>query len=268
MSVNIPETYNGFMLQTDSIKVIKANGHTSYIFPVKLSNPRALTFQNLTIDESASGTTSFINTYTPTKKWVEDWKAGKAGKFDGSIGVTYLSGSPAQPNNHATTSSYGKISSANFPNALGVAEAETCNTTTYYFDLPYNCASGVHEPGQAGCVLVGDERAGIAHISFDVTVCTGTGGSGGTTPIPPPDYDPCKDLPPPPLPTVSNTFNGATGLRLMVREDPPCPPDNEDLPPLVIPDITDQLDNYPCAKALVAQMPNMKVDIAAKGYGD
>lgn len=68
MSVNTDETYEGFAIQTDSINVLEANGHTSYIFPVKLSSPRAVTFQNLTIDESAAGTLVFVNTYTPSKK--------------------------------------------------------------------------------------------------------------------------------------------------------------------------------------------------------
>ena len=55
MSLNLPEAFNGFAIETDSIKMIVANGHTSYVFPVKLNSPSAVTFQNLTIDEGQMG---------------------------------------------------------------------------------------------------------------------------------------------------------------------------------------------------------------------
>ncbi|MGA9637708.1 hypothetical protein [Flavobacterium sp.] len=66
MSVNTQDTYKGFALHTDSIKIIKSKDHTSYIFSVKQSSPRAITFQNLTIDEGPDGITSFVNTYVPS----------------------------------------------------------------------------------------------------------------------------------------------------------------------------------------------------------
>jgi hypothetical protein len=262
MSVNIPATYNGFTLQTDSIRVVHAGDHTSYVFPVKMANSRGTTFQNLTIDEGPNGTQTFINTYTPTKKWIAEWKAGKITKFDGSIGVTYINGisNAITPNINAT--SFGKISSANIPGALGLAElVEDCSTTTYYYEMPYPCASGRHMPGEPNCTLTGDERAGIAQFSIAVTVCQG-GGSGGTTPTPPPDYDPCDETPPPPLPTVSNIFNGATGLKLMVHEDPPCPPDDE-LPPLLpVVKAIKNLVKSPCLSNQVNKALNSKSTIS------
>lgn len=72
MSIQTDETYLGFKIITDSIKVIKDKGHTMYVFPVSLPSKRAISFQNLTIDESAERTLVFVNTYTPTKKWIAD----------------------------------------------------------------------------------------------------------------------------------------------------------------------------------------------------
>ncbi|SFG54900.1 hypothetical protein, partial [Pedobacter insulae] len=56
MSIHTDQTYLGFSIATDSIKVIKANGHTMYVFPVELPSKRAVAFQNLTIDEGPDGT--------------------------------------------------------------------------------------------------------------------------------------------------------------------------------------------------------------------
>ena len=143
MAINTAETYLGFKIITDSIKVIKAKGHTMYIFPVVLPSKRAISFQNLTIDESATGTVAFVNTYTPTKKWIEAWKKGRPGKFDGEISVKYLK------LNNGSKSLIQKT----------ITLAQICTTTTYYFEMPYLCASGNHYPGET-CTLLGDERAG------------------------------------------------------------------------------------------------------------
>ncbi|RZL61643.1 MAG: hypothetical protein EOO93_12785 [Pedobacter sp.] len=241
MSVNIPETYNGFAIQTDSIKVLNANGHTSYIFPVKLSSPNAITFQNLTIDESAKGTVVFVNTYKPTQKWIDDWKKGKKGKFDGDISVSYLTGSQNSSTPISTHSSNGKIAAIN--DKVALVDANGCNVTNYYFELPYNCGSGMHEPYDSGCYLTGDDRAGIALINFEVTVCGGGGGGGGSTsPNPPGDYNPCDGE----APIVRNTAtNGAKGDKLMVAENNPC--DDEPLPTLHderLPEDTDEIRSF------------------------
>lgn len=239
MSINIPETYNGFAVQTDSIKVLNTNGHTSYIFPVKLSSPNAITFQNLTIDESAKGTVVFVNTYKPTQKWIDDWKKGKEGKFDGDISVTYLSGNNNVAGSSNKFSSNGKIASTN--NNLSVIDANGCNVTTYYFELPYNCGSGQHGPYDSGCYLTGDDRAGIALINFEVTVCgpnnTVSGGGGSTSPNPPGEYNPCGGG----SPTVTIiAANGARGDKLMVAENNPC--DDEPLPTLPSDEPTEEAD--------------------------
>ncbi len=71
MSIQTTETYLGFNIITDSIKVIRHKGHTMYVFPVALSSKRATSFQNLTIDEGPAGTVAFVNTYTQQKNGLQ-----------------------------------------------------------------------------------------------------------------------------------------------------------------------------------------------------
>lgn len=215
MSIQTDETYLGFKIITDSIKVIKDKGHTMYVFPVSLPSKRAISFQNLTIDESAERTLVFVNTYTPTKKWIADWKEGHAGKFDGEISVTYLN-----LNNGSTSNSSGTANKKNNQNTISVEQ--TCTTTTYYFQTPYLCASGNHYPGQ-DCYLTGDDRAGYTYSQYNITTCVDENpGGGGTTTNPPPDYDPCP-TDPPTVPEVNNKKS----LRNKVMIVPPSECDEE-----------------------------------------
>ena len=117
--------------------------------------------------------------------------------------------------------------------------AQVCNTVTYVYSVPYQCASGNHGPGDSGCALQGSDRAGYANISNTVTTCydvylpTGEGGGGGggvTTPTPPPNYNPCDKLP------LIDVYRGVRGERLAVAAGtPPC--DLAPLPPapLIVP---------------------------------
>ncbi|MCY1527688.1 hypothetical protein D9M68_627640 [compost metagenome] len=157
MSINTAETYLGFNILTDSIKVIKDNGHTMYIFPVVLASKRAASFQNLTIDESTDGTVAFVNTYTPTKKWVQDWKNGHPGKFEGDISVTYLNLNNNYTPTSGTSSTKGKTSTT-------VSVAQICYTTTYYYEIPYACASGNHYPGEPCYYTDEADRAGYIYV--------------------------------------------------------------------------------------------------------
>lgn len=263
MAINTADTYAGFAVQTDNIKVIKANEHTSYIFPVKLSTPRATIFQNLTIDVSKTGTLIFINTYIPTQKWISEWKSGHPGKFDGNIGVTYLNSETDNSVSQAKTSATGvrgKIASATFSERVSLADgSQDCTTTTYYYQSAYNCASGRHGPNDSGCALVGDERAGYVNISFEITSCNGGGGGGGTSPTPPNDYDPCSGGGTPP----SVSYNGARGAKLMVHQNPDCNPQPPVTPEPTDPqprEIIDKVKN-PCLKAQTSVALNAKTTI-------
>ncbi|RZK23230.1 MAG: hypothetical protein EOO43_08705 [Flavobacterium sp.] len=243
MSIDLPETYKGFTVENSHVKMIVGGGHTSYVFPVKLSSPHAVTFQNLTIDESSSGTFAFITSYTPTKEWIDLWKEGKQGKFDGLIEVTpiNLDNGSSGPNIKESFSLNTKKISSLSP-LPKTALVQSCSTINYYYTIPYNCASGQHGPGE-NCGLTGSDRAGYANISNSVTTCydvefsptnTGGGGGGNTTPNPNPDYDPCPKT----LPTVET--NEVRGLRIAVAAGTPiC-----DLAPLPTPP---RIDTEPIA---------------------
>ena len=227
MAINTAETYLGFTILTDSIKVIKDKGHTMYVFPVVLPSKRAISFQNLTIDESDSGTVAFVNTYTPTKKWIAEWKKGHPGKFDGIINITYL-------NLNTVKQQYGD-GAKNLPTGINTAQtinkpaiAVVCTTTTYYHEVPYSCASGNHYPEDL-CYLTGDDRAGYNYFSYNITVCENEnpGGGGGTTPTPPPAYDPCPEDPP--------LISSKKSLRNKIMIVPPTECDEEEPLPQVPP---------------------------------
>ena len=250
MAINTPETFNGFQILTDSIKVIKDKGHVMYVFPVKLPSKRSISFQNLTIDEGPAGTIAFINTYTPTKKWIEEWKKGMPGKFEGNIGVTYLSlqnTSPLKLADGGNSSSTGKISAVN--NAISLTRS--CSTITYYYAIPYKCASGQHYPGDSGCHLIGDDAAGYVYITSEVTTCEDLpeplppSEGGGTTPTPPGNYDPCDSGT---SPVAIQAQNGATGAKLMVAATTPC--DEEPLP-LISEEDPLQAYNKLCASSFI-----------------
>lgn len=257
MSINTTETYLGFNIITDSIKVIKDKGHTMYVFPVVLPSKRAVSFQNLTIDESAERTLVFVNTYTPNKKWIEDLKKGHPGKFEGEISVTYLDlgNGTAQSSTHTSVkATRNETSSAQ--NSAIVNNAPVCTTTTYYYQVPYPCASGNHYPGQ-NCYLEGVDRAGYNYFSDDVTICVGNpgGGGGGTTPTPPGDYDPCPEDPTPP--GVSN--KKASGNKIMIIPPTDC---DEDIPlPEEPPAVIDTIINVKntCLKTLIQNILNSNI---------
>jgi len=242
MNINVPEVYDGFAIIKDSVKVIEGDGHTSYVFQVQLSSPFARSFQNLTIDESKDGVKAFVNTYTPTKRWLAESKSGHPGKFEGDIVITtinlgdktLLSSLESNPSINSKLDKTLKTSSLIGRPTTSVAEV--CTTTTYYYEVAYTCGSGLHLPGEA-CKLSDGGRAGYASASSIITVCTPVGGGnpgggseggggGSTTPNVPPGYNPCPTAPP-----IYSRSAGASGAIFAVRDDTtPCDP----APPVVI----------------------------------
>ncbi|MET0570714.1 MAG: hypothetical protein ABWZ79_04760 [Pedobacter agri] len=205
MSLTVIETVGGFAVITYSIKIIVYENHTSYIFPLQQSSEPAVSFRNLTIDESPAGTFAFITTYTPTKNWIDDYSNGKAGKFDGLIQLTPIDlGNNGYQKNiiESRSMDLNKLSSLNpIPKT---SLAQMCSTITYVYTVPYKCASGQHGPGE-DCGLSGSDRAGYARMSNAVTTCydvdinlptIGNGGGKLTTHTTPPKYNPCpKTIP-------------------------------------------------------------------------
>lgn len=260
MSINTAETYLGFKISTDSIKVIKHKGHTMYVFPVVLPSKRAISFQNLTIDESDSGTVAFVNTYTPSKKWIAEWKKDHPGKFDGEISVTYLDlgNGTAQSSTHTSVkATRNETSSAQ--NSAIVNNAPVCTTTTYYYQVPYPCASGNHYPGQ-DCYLEGVDRAGYNYFEYDITTYEDENpGGGGTTPTPPGDYDPCPEDPTPP--GVSN--KKSSGNKIMII--PPSPCDEEEPPSDIINNLKDPCLNSTFNAITNTENINNKINTLIQG---
>jgi hypothetical protein len=199
---------------------------------VPLTSPHARSFQNFTIDYCKESTIVFVNTYTPTKKWISERQSGHQGEFEGSISITaigqnaplllkssQLSNTVSDKRNAAS-----KLATLNPKPSLAVTQA--CTSTTYTYHVAFTCDSGTHLSGEL-CYLLGDARAGYATMSSVVTACTdigsnggGEGGGGGTTtPSVPPGYNPFPNVPAP----VSNTR--ARGQKFAVREDAtPCDP--------------------------------------------
>ena len=241
ISISTEETYLGFALHTDSIKVISDNGHVRYVFAVKSPYPRAVTFQNLTIDESETGTIAFVTTYTPTRKWINDQKKGLLGKFDGEVTVDFLNLTNANPlPTPAKTITSGKTNSSVTQGPPTTANMVLeCTMVDFYYYEPFLCAGGNHGPEDAGCPYEGYLRAGYtAHISTQ-EVCSWVQsnpplGGGGTTTNPPPGYDPCDETPPP-SGGISNKKK--TGNQIMVI--PPNLCDSIEVPSEIINNLTD-----------------------------
>ncbi|WP_461486400.1 hypothetical protein, partial [Pedobacter sp.] len=192
---------------------------------------RANAFQNLTIDESAEGTRVFVNTYTPSKKWIANWRTGKTEKFEGDIDVVYLN--TGLPLKNSTTNKAGTTNTT----IKYAMPAEDCTTTTYYEYLPYYCASGNHGPDDAGCYLTGNDAAGYYVFDYTVTNCNGGGGGGAggsTTPNPDPGFNPCDSGNPDPGAGVASTNKKSTGNKVMIAAPPtdcdPLPKDCAGVP--------------------------------------
>jgi hypothetical protein len=267
MSVESNQLYEGFAINVDSATVIKDKGHTMYVFPVKSANVYSLTFQNLTVDESADGSVVFITTYTPTTNWIVKWKAGNPGVFDGNIDITYIKpGTSIQSLNSLgnvnSGSSKDKISALHGNPAIMLAQV--CTTTTFYYSFSYTCASGQHGPGDQ-CGLSGSDRAGTVNVASTQTTCVnatdpnqgGGGGGGGTTPVPPGTYNPC-----PTAPVPVSYRKQALGTVFAVREGTtPCDPPPIQPSPTVSPEqrFVNTIDGTalsPCFSAVLNDLKN------------
>jgi hypothetical protein len=233
MSVNMPEVYEGFAVNKDSVIVISGNGHTSYVFQVALASPHSRSFQNLTIDESDDGIIAFVNTYTPSSSWISKWQSGQPGEFDGDISITRLNltGNIITNTLESNGNSFGVANKKDNIISLNarptLSYAQVCETTTYYYSVPYNCAGGNHGPGDQNCPYTGDSAAGYRTASATITSCTesnggggGGGGGGGTTPSVPPGYNPCPTTPVP----VSRIRNTGKTFAVLPPSNTPCDP--------------------------------------------
>lgn len=195
-----------FEIETSQVMQVKMNGHTSYVFPLKLSSKYSRSFSNLTIDINDGIVKTFINTYTPTDKWINDWRNKKLiGAFDGEVSYQEI------PNDFAGLK--GKIGARTM--------SIECFSWMETYPEAYPCDSDDrHMPWEA-CAWAGQERGPGYRIAYQMkTVCYSGGGGGGTVgggdpigggggtgepitnPFPPSTYQPCGEPPSRPRPGI------------------------------------------------------------------
>ncbi|WAC39034.1 hypothetical protein [Pedobacter sp. SL55] len=195
-----------FELETSKLMEVKLNGHVSYVFPIKSSSKYARDFSNLTIDIKGGEVKTFINTYTPTSQWINNWKDKKlTGPFDGVVSYQEI------PNNFA---GYKQKSGTMTMSSI---ECISWNET---YATPYPCDIDDRHMPWDHCEWAGQSGGPGWHVSYTTkTVCyTGGGGGGGsgepggngggggetpiTNPYPPSTYQPCGVPPSRPSPNV------------------------------------------------------------------
>ena len=180
----------------DSVKVLKRGDTLSYVIAIKPITPRAVSFQNLTIQIVGGKTTAFISNYVPTKRWVEAWRAKHPIAFEGELNIkeVLLSSVPVKAQRSST-----------------VQTINVCTTYWTYEFISFPCAGppdNRHYPGEPGCSLQGQqggprvEMYTVPHIQCETSggetpPADGGGGNNGgsTTPNPPGGYDPCESGP-------------------------------------------------------------------------
>ncbi len=195
-----------FEIETSQVMEVKLNGHISYVFPLKLSSKYARNFSNLTIDIKDGTVKTFINTYTPTDKWISDWKQKRVvGGFEGEVSYQVI------PN------------SFDFLKPSTSTMSTNCFFWTETYLEPYPCqGSGDqrHMPWEY-CPWAGQSNGpGYALTTRMKSVCISGGGGGGTggegdpigggggtgdpitNPFPPSTYQPCGQPPSRPRPGV------------------------------------------------------------------
>ncbi len=227
MSLSIPQSYKGLTINTDSVKMIVHGNRTSFIFQVQLSSPHAVSFQNLTIDQSEDSTFIFVSTYTPSKSWVAKWRAHQEQVYDGEVEHTMLSidgKAVSESISLASTLKSHKQASLGPPEKISLTQV--CTTYSVYSHVSFPCYSGMHLPGEA-CDYAGTAlAAGYTTVLTTTTECEfingggggtggGSGGNPGTTPDPNEDFDPCDGL----MGGAGASFERGTRLQLV---PPPC----------------------------------------------
>jgi hypothetical protein len=203
-SATLPEI-NGYVINTNEIQLLEINGTTNYVFSVVPLRAKAVTFRNVTIQESNNTTTAVMTIYTPTKAWIQNNRLGKKQKFDGKVDVFPLdlnSMNILSINPTMELKAGGKINSLK-PGPAKTADAQyVCSSVNVWADVPYQCASALaHWPWEACDVIDPERQAGYRWEYQTQTTCswiqTDPPPPGNTTPTPPPGYDPCDTQLPP-----------------------------------------------------------------------
>lgn len=261
------KTATNLTLQTDSVIRLVVDDTISYILALKPQTPRAVQFQNITIQITKDKTIAFLSTYYPDKEWVEDWRKDRHMGFKGTITFNKINleervtSSIKQDVVGRGTDLKSRII-ASIGNAdmkvsgmISLAPGE-CEIYDVYTVVPYPCSTG-DWPGHCAWESDGgltmemlDYLPGYRVDKNTVVNCAmpqlpggGSGGGGGnTSPNPGGSYDPCNGTPQP-VPPGGISFERAT--RLMVAAPTDCDPSAPGDP--TVPNVTSRqflLDNF------------------------
>jgi len=178
----------------------------------------------ISIDQAKDKTIAFVSTYTPSKTWIDNYRNKKFQAFEGEIKITRLN-----IENDVITSA-PTLSSVIKSNKLALVTAPpksslvlACSEYFTYSVQAYPCNSNdSHMPGDL-CGWAGTaDGPGYRVVTRQDQICETFeagggpfGGSGGTTPNPDPNYDPCAQG------VASGTALFAQGTRLQLLP-PPC----------------------------------------------
>lgn len=249
MSIGDQNFLSNLKVYTDSIQKLETETGTSYIFSMPVETPRSVSFRNLTIHVGKNKkTNAFITTYTPSRKWINEWKKKNFIKYEGDVSFAPLrmNAFTIKEALNSDKGGVGKLMSAGSKEMVAM-NCENYSVTTF---VAFGCSRGNHMPWDETCVWnqeganvpSGDFRGGYTSNTVVYTICTtfdpgygggggdggGGGGGGGSSPNPDPNYDPCDGGGPP----VAVSY--VPGTKLMGV--PPGPCDGVDPnPPVVTP---------------------------------
>ena len=222
---------NDFIIVLDSVKKIISKEKISYIFRIKQSSPRAVSFRNLTIeqDKEKNNINSFITLYEPDQKWIKAFKNKEKVNWSGKISFS--------------TIDLSAIQGPRVESERKVESYEICTTMTILVEVNYACEDQSQVPagllrmctklvensylechtvvggstGSGGWVSVGSPGDGSGTGGN-----TGGGSGGTTTPNPPSEYDPCDSGP---IGTIG--IESINGIKVFVAEPTSCDPNNQ-----------------------------------------
>lgn len=227
-------------LDLSSIKKLNAKGKTSYVFSIKSSFARAVSFSNLTVEQNVNKDSikAFMTVYTPSINWIKAFHNDIKLPFEGKI--TFKKIALSEVTNYQQ--GVGSILATNSTSAF----IQVCNSYTVYelVELPRNgtTVDDIHylSQGESACPSWGTpqgarleiqtrqvtECSTIADPNYDPSNPSSGGGTGdptnpdtyggSTTPTPPSDYNPCDNG------GEQSTINSINGVQVLVAGDSPC----------------------------------------------
>lgn len=232
--MSISDELPGLNINADSVRKLTVKDTISYVISIKPQTPRAIAFQNITIQIAKGKTTAFLSTYIPTKEWIVDYQKRIRKSFKGNISIHKINLQDFNINSNTNLlPSKGKIASINSKSNAIINKISLAPGECEIYDVlePYQCYYG-HWPDQ-NCDYNAEDHEwfdfppGYNYVSTVINCAPelpsppgsgGNGGGGNTTPYPPGQYDPCTGLP---IATQSYVkVNG--GLKLAIVPPPPC----------------------------------------------